>query len=185
MSYEPEFNSFEPEPPDGPRDFTSRVVNAALLNRRTFRDIQEDPAGTAQVYALVGAAAVAAAIGTLDNPTLAIQNAFLTVAGWLIYSHVAWFLRGYIFDSIHAEVSRPNMMRVIGIAYGPGLLRAFGIVPGVGEIIFAVATIWIVVTIAVGLRSTLAFSDYGPVAGIIAIGILLNFTLSAIVFALA
>ncbi len=183
MNYEPEFDRYEPDPPDGPRDFASRVVNAALLNRRTFQDIQEDPAGTAQVYVLVGAAAVAAAIGTMDHPTLAIQNAFLTVAGWLIYSHVAWFMRSYIFDTVHAEVSRPNMMRVVGIAYGAGLFRAFGIVPGVGDLVFALATIWIVVTIAVGLRSTLAFENYGPVAGIIAIGILLNFTLSALVFA--
>ncbi|MBT3943112.1 MAG: hypothetical protein HOC77_10440 [Chloroflexi bacterium] len=183
MTYDPGFDTFDPEPPEAPRDFTSRVVNAALLNRRTFRDIQEDPTGTAQVYVLVAAAAVAAGIGSIDDPTLAIQNAFLTVAGWLIYSHVAWFMRSYIFDSIHAEASRPNMMRVVGIAYGAGLFRALGIVPGIGELIFALATIWIVVAIAVGLKSTLAFKDYGPVVGIIAIGVLLNFTLSAFVFA--
>ncbi|MDP6822412.1 MAG: hypothetical protein QF554_03890 [Dehalococcoidia bacterium] len=183
MNHEPGGGTFEPEPPDGPGDLASRVVNAALLNRRTFRGIQEDPTGTAQVYILVGAAAIAAGIGTLGDLSLVVQNVLLTVAGWLIYAHVAWFMRSYIFDTIHAEASRPNMLRVVGIAYGPGLLRAFGFFPGVGEFVFVAATIWIVVGIAVGLRSTLAFENYGPVAGIIAIGVLLNFTLSSIVFA--
>ena len=178
-------NYFGPEPPDRPRDFASRVVNAALLNRKTFQDIQGDKAGTFQVYALVAAAAIASAIGTLDDLSLAFQNVFLTIAGWLIYSHVAWFMRSYIFDSVRAEASRPNMMRVVGIAYGAGLLRAFGVVPVVGELVFALATIWIIVGISVGLKSSLAFENYGPVMGIIGIGIILNFTLSSLVFAFA
>ncbi len=183
MNYDPGGGYFEPESPDAPRDFISRVVNAALLNPRTFRDISEDSSGTLQVYGLVGAAAIASAIGSINDPGLAIGNGIQTVAGWLIYAHVAWFLRSYLFDSIRADASRENMLRIVGIAYGPGLLRALGILPGIGDVIWLAATIWLVVAIGIGLKSTLGFENYWPVVGIIVIGAILNITLSTIVSA--
>ena len=181
MNYDPEGTVFNPEPPNAPRDILSRVVNAALLNRQTFRDIGDDVGANAQVYGLVGAAAVASAIGSIDDLRVAIGNAILTVAGWLVYSHVAWFLRSYIFDSIYAEAGRENMLRVVGIAYGPALLRAFGIIPGIGGVIWALATIWILVAVVFGLKSTLHFENYWPAVRILVVGIMLNIFLSLVV----
>lgn len=182
MSFDSERSVFEPEPPEAPRDMVSRAINAALLDRRTFRDIKEDPAGTMQVYGLVAAAAAASFIGSVDNPGAAVSNAVLTVAGWLIYAHIAWFMRSYVFDTIHAEAARPDMLRVVGIAYGPSLFRISGIIPGIGGLIWAVTTIWLLVAIVFGLKSTLAFENYWPAVGIIVLGAFLNAALSAIVF---
>ena len=130
---------------------------------------------------LVIAAAIASAIGSIDDPGTAIANGVLVVTGWLVYAHVAWFLRSFIFDSIRAEADRDEMLRVVGIAYGPALLRAFGIIPFVGGVIWAIATIWLLVAVAVGLKSTLAFENYWPAVGIIVVGIILNLVLSLIV----
>lgn len=175
--------TFEPEPPSSPRDISSRAISAALLDRRTFRDISEDTFASAQVYALVGAAAIASAIGSIDEPGEAVSNAVLVVAGWAIYAHVAWFMRTFLFDSVYAEAGRQEMLRVVGISYGPALLRVFAIVPGIGGVIWLASTIWLLVAIAVGLKTTLAFENYWPAAGILVAGIILNTTLSAIVFA--
>ena len=49
MNYDPEANIFDPEPPEAPRDLASRAVNAALLDRATFREINEDTGANAQV----------------------------------------------------------------------------------------------------------------------------------------
>jgi hypothetical protein len=182
MTYDPEYSAFEPEPPEPQRDLISRVVNAALLNRQTFLDIRDDPTAMFQVYGLVVAASIASAIGAIDSPGAAVANAVLTFAGWLITVHVAWFLRSFIFDSIHAEASRPELMRVIGIAYGPALLRAFGIIPGIGGVVWAAATIWMLVVIVVGMKATLGFENYWPPIGILVVGALLNALVSMIVF---
>ena len=174
---------FEPEPPPAPRDLSSRLFNAALLNGRTFRDLNEDERANGQVYALVGAAAIASAIGSMDDPAIAVSNAFLVVAGWIIYAHTAAFLRGVLFDSIHAEATRPGMLRVVGIAYGPALFRVFGIIPDFGDAIWLLSTIWLLVAIAVGLKTTLGFGNYWPPAGILVIGMILNGLLSGLIFA--
>ncbi|HIF11433.1 MAG TPA: hypothetical protein EYQ82_00060, partial [Dehalococcoidia bacterium] len=142
MNYDPEETVFNPVPMAAPKDLLSRALNAALLNRATFRDVSDDAGANVQVYALVGAAAVASAIGSIDDPGLAVANAILVVAGWLIYAHVASFMRGVLFDSIHAEASREGMIRVVGIAYGPTLLRAFAIIPVIGGVIWLLSTIW-------------------------------------------
>ena len=182
MIYDSESGEFEPEPPEPQRDLTSRVVNAALLNHRTFLDIKGDPTAMFQVYGLVVAASLASAIGAIDNPGVAVVNALLTFVGWLVTVHVAWFLRSFIFDSIHVEASRPEMMRVIGIAYGPALLRVFGIIPGIGGFIWAAATIWMLVAIVVGMKATLGFTNYWPPIGILVVGALLNAVISMIMF---
>jgi len=182
MTYDPEGAVFNPEPPAAPRDLLSRAVNAALLNRETFRDVSDDVGGNVQVYGLVGAAAVASAIGSINDPGIAITNAILVVAGWLIYAHVASFMRGVLFDSIRADASREGMMRVVGIAYGPTLLRAFAIIPVIGGVIWLLSTIWFLVVVAVGLKTTLAFDNYWPAVGIIVLGALVNGTVSYIVF---
>jgi hypothetical protein len=182
MTYDPEEAVFNPEPPEAPRDLLSRAVNVALLNRATFRDVSDDVGGNVQVYGLVGAAAVASAIGSINDPGIAITNAILVVAGWLIYAHVASFMRGVLFDSIRADVSREGMMRVVGIAYGPTLLRAFAIIPVIGGVIWLLSTIWFLVVVAVGLKTTLAFDNYWPAVGIIVLGAMVNGTVSYIVF---
>ena len=169
MTYDPEEAVFNPEPPEAPRDLLSRAVNVALLNRATFRDVSDDVGGNVQVYGLVGAAAVASAIGSINDPGIAITNAILVVAGWLIYAHVASFMR-------------EGMMRVVGIAYGPTLLRAFAIIPVIGGVIWLLSTIWFLVVVAVGLKTTLAFDNYWPAVGIIVLGAMVNGTVSYIVF---
>ena len=176
--------TFEPEPPSAPRDISSRVVNAALLDRQTFRDVKTDPAATGQVYVLVAVAAIASAIGTIDDPGDVVSNAFLVVGGWFIYSHVAWFMRSYLFDTVHAEAARPDLLRVVGIAYGPALLRVFGIVPQIGGVIWLLSTIWLLVAIVVGLKTTLAFENYWPAVGIVVVGMILNGLLATVVFAI-
>ena len=185
MNYDPEGAVFDPGPPEAPRDIVSRAINAALFNRRTFHEIQEDPGTTSQVRWLVVVAAIAAVIGSIKDPSEAIINGVLVVTGWLIYAHVAWFLRSFLFDSIHSEASRPEMLRVVGIAYGPSLLRVFGIIPVVGGIIWAVVTIWMLVAIVFGLKTTLAYENYWPPVGIIVLGAVVNSILSLIVFGIA
>jgi hypothetical protein len=182
MNYDPEGTVFNPEPPAAPKDLLSRALNAALLNRATFRDVSDDVSANKQIYGLVGAAAIASAIGSIDDPGNAVANAILVVAGWLIYAHVASFMRGVLFDSIHADASREGMIRVVGIAYGPTLLRAFAIIPVIGGVIWLLSTIWFLVVVAVGLKTTLAFDNYWPAVGIIVVGALVNGVVSLIVF---
>ena len=182
MTYDPEVTVFDPERPIVPRDLLSRAVNAAVLNPATFRDVGDDVGGNAQVYGLVGAAAVASAIGSINDPGTAIANAILVVAGWLIYAHVAAFMRGVLFDSIHTDVSREGMIRVVGIAYGPSLLRAFAIIPDIGGVIWLLSTIWFLIVVVVGLKTTLAFKNYWPAVGIIVVGALVNGVASFIVY---
>jgi len=182
MNYDPDETIFNPEPPEVPRDLLSRAVNAAMLNRVTFQDVSDDVSANKMIYGLVGAAAVASAIGAIDDPGVAISNAILVVAGWLIYAHVASFMRGVLFDSIHADASREGMIRVVGIAYGPTLLRAFTIIPVIGEVIMLLSTIWFLVVVAVGLKTTLAFDNYWPAVGIIVVGALVNGVVSLIVY---
>lgn len=176
--------TFEPHPAPAPRNFYRQVVGAALLNGGTFRDVHSDSTATVKVYGLVAAAAIASVIGSIDDPRRAAGIVLLLVSSWLIYAHVAWFMRSYLYDSIHAEAARSEMLRVVGIAYGPALIFALGGIPGIGEVARVAPVIWMAVAIVVGFKSALAFGSYFPALGIFALSTLLIWILSGVIFAI-
>jgi hypothetical protein len=63
-----------------------------------------------------------------------------------------------------------QLMRTIGFAATPGLLRVFGFIPGVTIPAFVLATIWMLVAMIVGVRQALDFTSTGRAVAVCVIG---------------
>jgi hypothetical protein len=48
-------------------------------------------------------------------------------------------------------------LRTIGFSSSPGLIRVLGIIPGLTEIVFLVASIWMLVAMVIAVRQALDY----------------------------
>ena len=73
---------------------------------------------------------------------------------------------GRLLPEPETSVDVGELLRTIGFASAPGLLRVFGVVPELTVPVFALATIWMLVAMIVAVRQAL---DYRSTARAIAV----------------
>ena len=66
-----------------------RMKRAALLDRRLYKEVAEDDGSTVQAFLVVVLAAVATAIGSSGELTLA---AFRGIPAWIVISFIGWVI---------------------------------------------------------------------------------------------
>jgi hypothetical protein len=129
-----------------------RILRVFKLDRRVFREIENDPSATSQAAVVVALVALSAVIGTLLllpfqlvfpflrpddrgiggillSVVLAIITAFVN---WFIWSAATYVVGTQLFKG---RGSFTGMLRVLGFAYAP---RMLGIIPCIGELIGAI-----------------------------------------------
>ncbi len=63
-----------------------------------------------------------------------------------------------------------ELLRTIGFSSAPGLIRIFGIVPGLSAVVFPVAAIWMLVAMVIAVRQALDYKSTWRALGVCAIG---------------
>ena len=62
------------------------------------------------------------------------------------------------------------MLRTIGFSSSPGLIRVLGFVPGLGGMVFFVASIWMLVAMVIAVRQALDYTSTLRAIGVCVIG---------------
>jgi hypothetical protein len=140
-----------------------RIPRAAWSRPATYRAIAEDASAGTQALIVVGLAALAGGIGSLDSdhPERAFVGAVAgMLIGWSVFAAVAYAVGVRLFRAWPIEVDRMQVLRVLGFALTPYLLMVFGLVPGAGYwFCFVVApglTIWATYT---ALKATIEIEE--------------------------
>ena len=107
------------------------------------------------------------------------------VFGWLAWALFAYWIGTSIFRGPHTEATYGQLLRTLGFANSPGLLRFFTFIPYIGSLIGFIALVWVLVAGVIAVRQALDFST-GRAIGTCIVGwliyVLLAFLLSALVF---
>jgi hypothetical protein len=82
------------------------------------------------------------------------------------------------------ETNVGELLRTIGFAASPGIVRIFGIVPVVGPTIYAVSTVWMLVAIVIAIRQALDYKSTGRAVLVCIITGLIGMTMAALFGAL-
>lgn len=75
-----------------------------------------------------------------------------------------------------------ELLRTIGFASSPGLLRILGIIPGLMLITQSVASIWMLVATVIAVRQALDYSGTLRAVGVCAIGWIIQIAISMVLF---
>lgn len=144
------------------------MLGFVTLNERVIKDVEQDTNATSQALVVVVLAAIAGAIGNVtlagertgdDNIWRAIIfGAIAAVAGWIVFSIIAYFVGTSLFGTSQTSATIGQVMRVVGFAQTPKLIGVLGFIPLIGWIASMIAWIWFIVVAIVAIRNAFEFS---------------------------
>jgi hypothetical protein len=147
--------------------FTERMVGAATLDVPTYEEVEHDRTATGQAAGVVALVAIATAIGSLHSGSAGVIGGLVSAfIGWLIWAAVTLFIGTRVFAG---TADMGEMLRTLGFAQAPGVLKVLAIVPILGWIAWIVAGIWMLVCGVVAVRQALDFTT-GKAIGTVLLG---------------
>lgn len=156
--------------------FVQRVIGAARLDVNTYEEVEADRGATGQAAAVVGLVAVASGLGLLAAGGFwsLLLAALGAVLGWVVWAVVIYVVGAKWLPESGTRADVGQVMRTLGFAQAPGLLRVFGWVPLVGGLVYLLATIWTIVSTVVAVRQALDYSSTGRALGVTVLGFAVN-----------
>jgi hypothetical protein len=76
------------------------------------------------------------------------------------------------------------LLRTTGFSSSPGLIRVLGLIPGLGTVVFAVASIWMLVAMVVAVRQALDYTSTFRAVGVCVIGWIIQTVILVLLFSL-
>ena len=138
-------------------------MGAAMLDVGTYEEIEADPNATMQAFVVVLASSAAAGIGALGlgERTLPLVAFGGTVAllAWAAWALVTFEIGVRLMPQPSTRSSVVELMRTIGFASAPGLLRVFGATPGAAVPVFALTSVWMLAAMVVAVRQALDYDS--------------------------
>ena len=165
--------------------FTDRMIGAARLEVHTYEEVEADGSATSQAVGVVLLSSLAGGIGSMSLGAGGLGGVVVGGVGALI-AWVAWAFVTYIIGTrmlpepqTHADLG--EMMRTLGFAQSPGLLRIFGGIPGVGPLVLGVVSIWMLVAMVIAVRQALDYTSTWRAVGVCFVGWALSNVIAVVI----
>ncbi len=154
------------------RGLTNRMIRAAQLQESLYEEVERDTEATVQALLVVVVVALAtgvgAAIGAGPRAGFAalFGNLVLSVIVWVVWSLIAYWIGTAVFGG---TATPGELLRTIGFAHSPGVLRLFSFIPVLGFFINFGVAIWLLIAGVIAVRQALDFST-GKAIGTVVLG---------------
>ena len=158
--------------------FLKRVLGAAMLNPAMYEEVEADRTATVQAMGVVALSSLAAGIGALGladaHVTTVAGISLLALAVWCIWAFLTLQIGARIFPGPRTQADMGQLLRTIGFATAPGILRIAGIVPGITAVVFAVTAVWMLMAMILAVRQALDYTSTARAFAVCALGWVLS-----------
>jgi hypothetical protein len=154
--------------------FAIRLFGAAALDTAIYEEVEADRTATGQAMVVVVLSSLAAGVGIGGREGVSLQTA-LVVSGialiaWAAWAVVTFEIGGRLLPEPQTQVDVGELLRTIGFASAPGILRVFGIIPSVTIPAFAITTVWMLLTMIVAVRQALDYTSTARAVAVCGLG---------------
>jgi len=143
-----------------------RMIKAAMLDVKTYEEVEHDQEATTQALTVVLIAAVASGIGTALGGIFSplgigfsigalIFGVIFALIGWVVWSVVVYFVGTSLFAG---KATIGEVLRTVGFAESPGVVAIISFIPVLGGLISFAVSIWTLVAMVVAVRQALDFT---------------------------
>jgi|SRR5262245_38698198 len=141
--------------------FTQRMMGALALDAAIYEEVEADPSSLNQAAIVVLASSVAAGIGSrgLGGTTLRgmVFISVVSLLAWAAWALVVVQIGGRVMPEPTTRVDVGQLLRTIGFASAPGLLRVLGVMSAATIPVFAITAVWMLAAMIVAVRQALDF----------------------------
>jgi hypothetical protein len=167
-------------------NFTERMVRAAKLDVALYEEVEADTNALGQAMGVVVLSSIAAGLGSITQGGVGglILITISALIGWYVWAYLTYFIGTKLLPESQTQTNHGELLRTIGFASSPGLIRVVGLIPGLTGIVFLIASIWMLVTMVVAVRQALDYTSTLRAAGVCAIGWIIQALVLALLFAI-
>ena len=166
--------------------FTDRMIRAAKLDVNLYEEVEADKDTMRQAMGVVVLASLAAGVGSIGTLGLGgiLFGTLAALGGWYIWAWLTYFIGTRFLAEPQTEADLGQLLRTTGFSSSPGLIRVLGIIPGLGTVVFAVASIWMLVAMVIAVRQALDYTSTFRAVGVCAIGWIIQTVILLLLFSL-
>lgn len=140
-----------------------RVIRAARLDASLYEEVEADPSSMGQATAVVVLASIAGGIGTagVEGQPGFVLGLVVNLIGWYVWAFLTYFIGTRLLPQATTEADVGQLLRTLGFAAAPGLLRVLGFLPGIGALVMVAAAVWSLAAMIVAVRQALDYDSTG------------------------
>lgn len=171
---------------DGMASITERMIRAAKLDVSLYEEVEADKGAMKQALGVVFLSSVAAGIGTIG--TIGMKGLVLgtigALAGWFIWAYLACVIGTKLLAEPQTKADYGELLRTIGFSSSPGVLRVFGIIPMLGNLLNILCGIWMLVAMVIAVRQALDYKSTWRAVAVCLIGFIVQVFVLSVFFRL-
>lgn len=137
-----------------------RMIGIAGFSLRSYEEVEADFSATRSAIGVVLVSSLAAAVGIgVTNPRAIVGIVAVSVLTWLLWVALTLFIGTRLLPEGATHADFGQVLRTTGFSASVGILRILGLLPVIGMPIFAIVTVWMLLTFVVAIRQALDFSS--------------------------
>jgi len=167
------------------QNYIDRIVRAAKLDINLYEEVEADKGSMGQAMGVVVLSSIAAGIGSIGTMGVKgiIIGAITALIAWYVWAYMTYFIGAKILPEPQTKADHGELLRTIGFSSSPGLIRVLAIIPGISGIIFAIASIWMLIAMVIAVRQALDYQSTLRAVGVCIIGWVIQAIILIILFA--
>ncbi|MFQ5781057.1 MAG: YIP1 family protein [Nitrospiria bacterium] len=152
--------------------FKDRIIRAAKLDIDLYEEVEADKGAMGQAMGVVILSSIAAGVGSIGigGSGGVVMGAVGALVGWYIWAYLTYFIGTKFLPEPQTKADHGELLRTIGFSSSPGLIRVLGIIPGLRELVFLVAQIWMLAAMVIAVRQALDYSSTLRAVGVCVVG---------------
>src|SRR5262249_38057193 len=132
---------------------------------------------TAQAFVVVLASSIAGGVGVRGLSGGPVNIAFFSMVAllaWAGWALVTYTVGAFLLPGPETRVDVGELLRTIGFASAPGLLRVLGAIPPLAIPVLAITSVWMLAAMVVAVRQALDYTRTARAIAVCVIGWILS-----------
>jgi hypothetical protein len=153
-------------------DYVNRIIRAAKLDADLYEEVEADTGAMRQAMGVVMLASLAAGIGSAAQTGMGglLMGTLSALAGWYIWALLVYLIGAKLLPQPQTRATHGELLRTLGFAAAPGMLRIFGIISPLTGIVFLVASFWMLAAMVIAVRQALDYDNTMRAVGVCVLG---------------
>jgi len=157
------------------------MIRAAMLRPDAYEEVEANKSATSQAMAIVVLVSIATGIGYTGLAEAAGQETVpwslvgmvlgvvASLIGWALLAWITFMVGAKLLPGPETEANWGELARTLGFAQTAGLLKLGGVIPGIGQFLFVLGSLMVLIATFIAIRQAL---DYTSTLRAVAVGVI-------------
>ncbi|HDD35413.1 MAG TPA: hypothetical protein ENF30_01295 [Candidatus Desulfofervidus auxilii] len=138
-------------------DFAHRILRAIRLEAALYEEVKADESALPQAVVIVILSSIAGGLGEAQRALF--LGIAISLISWFIWAYFIYIIGTKWLPEYQTQSNLKGMLRVLGFASAPGILRIFSVILPIRKTIFFITTIWTIIAMIVAVRQALNYKS--------------------------